>query len=458
MTREKMALLFLLAVPIAAAIYFALLMPVSYDEACTFLQFTQNGFAVSASHYPAPNNHVLHSLITVVTQDLPFIDSNLIKLRISVLVVFVLTLLAVYRLAATHFDKRLALVTMAVGSVLFLSLYYSYLSRGYGLVNLFFILALTEAFDIIKKEDNGSHWIWFSVISILGFYTMPSFLYPFVTLNALILYFRRSNLWRQFIACSCVIVVVFLLYLPIIANEGIGAIVNNPYVKPIGFVLTVKSLPAFYALALAEMTGIHWIFVMSAVAVSLRLIYRSKDRMMWVFSLVMILAPLVLLCIHRVIPFARVFCYYNFVLVLIIAWPYRAYFYKIGLWHFVAVLVVAQIALVINFSRKIYDYENKDLAANITASEIIPKISGEHEYLFNFALLQANLEFDLIQRNEKYHIESVNIPQMSADTIGKYDYIIINKNYDRSTIAPIFTTTYYNIYQKKQDRRKDSPD
>jgi hypothetical protein len=452
MSREKWAFLFLLVLPIAASVYYAVQMPVSYDEAWTFINFTQKGFIASAGHYPAPNNHVLHSLITNITRDLPFF-SNLVKLRISALVVYVLTLWAVYRLVAAHFDKRLALVTMAVGSLLFLNLYYSYMSRGYGIVNLFFILALTETFNIIKKENNRRNWFWFALFSTLGFYTMPSFLYPFVTLNVMILYFRRKNLWPQIIANASTLLIVFALYLPIILNDGIGAITNNTYVKPIGFVATVKQLPYFYVFALVEITGIHWIFIVAAVAVSVGLILKSKDRIVIVFAAIMISAPLVLLGIHRVIPFARVFCYYNVVIVLIVALPYRAFFYRMRFSCLLCGLLLMQIVLIWNFNRKIYAYENKDLAANITASQIIPKIIGENQYLFDFALLKTNLEFELISKREKYHIESVHIPQMSADTIHGYDYIIINKDFDRSTIVPVFKTPYYNIYQKNQDRR-----
>ncbi|MFT3796806.1 hypothetical protein [Flavobacterium sp.] len=123
-----------------------------------------------------------------------------------------------------HFDYKLALVVVAISSVLFLNLYYSYMSRGYSLVTLFFILALQASFDTIKLENNRKHWVFFGIASVLGFYAMPSFLYPFVTLNVLILYFRRANLWPQLATGFSVVLVVSLLYLPIVANDGIGAV------------------------------------------------------------------------------------------------------------------------------------------------------------------------------------------------------------------------------------------
>jgi len=455
MNREKAILLILLLIPITASVYYACNMPVSYDEAWTFLNFTQKGFAASATHYPAPNNHVLHSLLTNVTYHFPhFLSfSNLFKLRLPVLIVYLFSLLAGYRFVARHFDKKLALATVAITSVFFLNLYYSYMSRGYALVNLFFILALTESFDIVKLENNTKHWIRFALFSILGFYAMPSFLYPFVTLNIFILYFLYKNVWKQLAANAFVILGVVLLYLPILINDGLSAITDNRYVKPTDWLQTLKTLPYFYPFTLAEISGIHWILLFILAIVSGWILIRSKDKITIVFALVVLSAPLLLMGLQRIVPFARVFCYLGFVFVLLLALPYRQWLYRIKSLYFILGLVFIQGLLVFNFNRKIYAYENKDLAANITAAEIIPKIIGENQYLFNFALLQSNLEFELIDKRHKYHIESVNIPQMSADTISGNDYIIINKDFDRSKMTPMFQTPYYNIYKKNKHRR-----
>ncbi|MFT3796805.1 hypothetical protein [Flavobacterium sp.] len=99
---EKKYLALLLAIPLAASVYYALQMPVSYDEAWTFLNFTRKGFVASASHYPAPNNHVLHSLVTNLTYHLPGL-SNLFKMRISVLCVNLVSMVLLYRFVRQTF-------------------------------------------------------------------------------------------------------------------------------------------------------------------------------------------------------------------------------------------------------------------------------------------------------------------------------------------------------------------
>lgn len=449
---EKKYLALLLAIPFTASVYYALQMPVSYDEAWTFLNFTRKGFAESATHYPAPNNHILHSLITNATYYLPRL-SNLMKLRISVLCINLASLLLLFRFVKRHFDFKLAMVVVAISSVLFLNLYYSYMSRGYSLVALFFILALQASFDIVKLENNRKHWIIFGIVSVLGFYAMPSFLYPFVTLNVFILYFRRKIIWPQIITGFLVVLAVSLLYLPIILKEGIAAITSNPYVKPIGLLHTIKSLPGYYLQTMAEITGIHWIFVVVVLGFSVFQVVRSKDQLSIVFCLVMIAAPIVLLTVHRVLPFARVFNYYGLVLVVLAALPYRKWFEKIDFKILITILIGVQVFFAFNFNRKIYAYENKDLAINITAHEIIPRIEGNHTYLFNFSLLAANLEFELISKGyKKYHVKTGHYPGMNADTVLGYDFIIINTDFDQTqNTQPFLTTPYYNIYKKNQE-------
>lgn len=203
---NNIGLLFIL--PILAAVFYMLTLPVSFDEAATFLLFTNKGFAETVSHYPAPNNHVLHSIITNITKYIPCL-SALVKLRISALLVHFTTLIVLYKFVSTHFGKKTALLVLALSSMLFLNIYYSYMSRGYSMLNLFFVYSLFLSFNLIKGENTTKNWALFSLFSILGFYTIPSYLYPFLTLNALIFVLEPKYIWKQIIAGFVVLVIVF---------------------------------------------------------------------------------------------------------------------------------------------------------------------------------------------------------------------------------------------------------
>lgn len=65
---------YILILPFLAAVWYAIQLPISYDEALTYLHFTSRGPVASLAYYPEPNNHILHSLITNITTLLPFLD------------------------------------------------------------------------------------------------------------------------------------------------------------------------------------------------------------------------------------------------------------------------------------------------------------------------------------------------------------------------------------------------
>ncbi|HMI06569.1 MAG TPA: glycosyltransferase family 39 protein [Flavobacterium sp.] len=448
---NKFALAAILVLPVFASVYYALAMPVSFDEAWTFLNFTQKGFAESVTHYPAPNNHVLHSLVTNVTYYIPFL-SDLMKLRLPSIFISLASLLLLYRFVSKHFDIKTALVVVGVSSVFFLNIYYSYMSRGYSLVSLCFIAALYSAFNIVKADNEKRNWMYFSAFSIIGFFTMPSFLYPFITLNFFILVSRHKNLRLQVISTAITGICVLLLYLPIICHDGIMAIIHNRYVTPIGFAATATGLFPYFGNAITEITGIHWAIIVLLLIVGVGFLYKSKEKLLLSFALIMILSPVILLLVHRLLPFSRVFNYYSVVFILLIVLPYRSLLQKTGLKAIIVLILLLQGLFVFNFNSKIEAYEDKDLAINITASKVIPKIIGDYRYLFNFVLLESNLEFELVSKGYKnYSIKSVGIPNMSTDTISGYDFIIINTEFDQTKNSKVFyATPYYNIYKKSQ--------
>jgi hypothetical protein len=444
----KIGIILLFVLPIFTTLFYAITLPVSCDEAFTFLNFTHKGYTASMTNYPDPNNHVLHSLLTNVTNHIPGL-STLLKLRISSLLISFFTSLVLYKFISTHFNKKMAIMVVAISSMLFLNIYYGYMSRGYALVNFFFVGSLFCAFNIIKNSNGTKNWILFSILSIFGFFTIPSYLYPFLTLNCFILLFQPKNIWKQMAINSCVLLLVFLLYLPIITHNGIGAITNNIFVKPIGFILTIKSLPKFYLITLEEITGIHWVFMVAVIAVACYLIIKEKNRKPLYFAIVFILAPIVLLSIHRVIPFARVFNYYSFIIIILLCIPFEKKLKRLSLPLLLAILLVIQIGFILNFDRKIYAYEDKDYAINITSDKLIPKIIGNKKYLFNNVLLATNLEFQLIDKGYKqYTIKEVHYPEMNADSIHDFDYIMIDKETDRTkTKKAIYKNQYYSIYK-----------
>lgn len=444
---KAISIFFIFFSPIIAIVFYGLSMPVSFDEACTFLLFTSKGAIVSMITYPAPNNHVLFSVFTNISYHFNHF-TPLFALRLPSIFCNLTTIFIVFWLSKNRFGFNFAFILTAISSMLFMNIYYGYMARGYGFYNLMFIIAFFTSLNIIENRNKRKNWLWFSIASILGLCTIPSFLYPFLMLNVLILWYHFKNIRAQFLAGIIVVFFVGLFYLPIIYNEGVNSIINNRYVSPEPFVIVSKALPRFAIAVISEISGIHWVSVLIILVISTFFIFKNKNKLQIRLVIVFSIMPFLLLAIHSVIPFVRVFNFYGFLMILFIILPFKKSINDFNLGTLLIALGSCQILLFLNFNNKIDQYENKDLAANITASQLIPKIIGNKKYFCNKVLLSSNLRFELISKGfNNAIITEKTLLKIDANTIQDFDYAILSVESDiTKKIKPNFKTPYYNIY------------
>lgn len=445
-TISKTEIKYILILPIMASVYFAITLPVSFDEALTYLVFTSRGPLVSLSYYPFPNNHVLHSLITNFTRYIPL--TELFDLRISSILINVLTWTIAYKFIAVNYNKKTALIISGISAVLFLNIYYSYMSRGYSLLNLFFMISLYCAFKISNHQAGKKYWVWFTVSSILGFFTMPSFLYPYVTMNLYILLKRRDNIKKQVLMGLFTVAAVIFLYTPIIIVNGLKALTGNEYVKPISRSEVIENLRPFFLQSLREISGFHWVYILPALLISFLFcfIYQKKEDLLhYIFFILVVPA---LLIVHSVIPFPRTFVYYGFLWVFLTVNPFRELIDKIKTAWLLPALLLVQFLLVLNFNKSIVAYEERDPQINFTSARIVNEIKGNKKYLCSGALIGTNLWFEL--KTNDFNGSSVDFMEtaISADTVSQYDYIMIARYYDKTTAKkPVYSNFYYSVYR-----------
>ena len=435
---------YVLLLPFLLSCFFAFWIPVSYDEAWTYLNFTSKGIFSSITYYPAPNNHILHSVITNITSFIPFVDT-LLCMRISTILFNTLCWCIAYCFTTKYFNKTTALVVIGVSSMLFMSILYSYMSRGYALVSLFFITALYSAFNIIMKEEKERNWIAFGISAILGFYSMPSFLYPLLTLNALIFLADNKHLKKIITVNFYILITTGILYLPVMIISGTDALINNRYVTSIPREQVLKKLPAFFSDTLTEITGIPWIIILLLLAVAFITILVKKDKRQLLLFGIFLLSPFALLIAHSVIPFGRTFIYYHFLLCLLILIPWKEKIRKVKESYLITIILLIQGALVYNFYTKIKAYDNY----SFTTQQVVRQIKGNKGYVCNDGLFDAFLLFELDSgKFKKSWMNYYNNVEMSADTIYNMDYIIINTTVDKTSHKlPKIQTKYYNVYE-----------
>lgn len=434
-------------IPLLASVFYAIILPVSYDEAWTFINFTHKGFVTSVTHYPAPNNHITHSIITNITKHIP-VWTDLMKLRISSIIANFISMIVLFRLVSKHFNPKMALAVVAISSMLFMNVYYSYMSRGYAFYNLFFISALFAAFNIVKGIKIRKNWIVFSVFCVLGFYTVPTFIYAFIILNVFLLFSLKKITLSQFLSGCSVTLITWLLYLPIILHDGLYALTRISHERAMTFYKAAKSMPGFYLDVFRQISGFHWIALVLLLGFSCYRIL-SRDKKDLHFAGVMLCVPAIILPIHHLVPHVRVFNYYSAIFILIILLPYKHYIGQMSKKILLPVLIAIQLALLVHFNTEVYKFEEKDLAINITADKIIPKIIGDKKYFFDGVILCTNLEYHLITQGYKHYKITDRQPfPLDADTLSGYDYVFIRKDMDRTLKRHVFQkTSYYNIYK-----------
>ncbi len=433
--------------PILTIVYYSINLPMSYDEAFTYLNFSSKNLIISLTYYPAPNNHILHSLLTNITNfifpNFPLFSSRLPTIIVSLMIY----LIGMYSIKK-HFNQNVSIASVGIFSVLLMNLYYGYMSRGYALILLFFIASFHFALNIIKNQNNVRDWVWLTIFSVLGFFTMPSYLYAFATLNAILLFltFKKSVFINQVKYSVITFIATTILYLPTVIVSGLNSLTNNQFVAPKSREVVFSKLPEFLFQTLEHLSGVNPIFLLSIIIISLLLLFRNKD---WfhtkIFTLFLIMPPFLLLT-HSVIPFSRTFNYYGFIIVLLFCISIHSFLEKIKINTLIIVVIFLQILFIFNFNNKIYNIEKY----SIVSKEINSKIISENKsYLVNSALFDIYLIYSLKTKNIKnYAVHEIGLRNVSADTISKYNYIIIDKNLDETKKKKqIYSNEYFNVYE-----------
>ena len=311
-TWERLVVGAILLITAGIRIGMALTEPVQVDEAMTWLLFTSRGPLVAWSYYAAPNNHILHSLFTTITAWLPV--GPTVAMRIPPILAAVLAQVFLYPILRRRAGAPGALIGLVLVSFSFPFLYYGYLSRGYMLVLLAFIVAYGATLRVIRNGGTNALVI-LSVACVVGLFTMPSFLYPTALLFGLALILchgadPRATRWGLLRSGLVVGLTTAVLYAPAVLMSGVAAFTSNQWVKPTGRADVVARWWPHFRDTFDWMTGIPiGIYVVFSVALLLPIALRGPDRGVVRFNVLLLAGSLVIPLVHSVIPFERTWIY-----------------------------------------------------------------------------------------------------------------------------------------------------
>ena len=284
-------------------ISYAVVFPLSYDEAFTFNHYTSKSLMNVLATYQQPNNHVFHSLLTWISWKLLHWMPGPDIVRLPTLIASILS----FQLISHHFLKRstvysllLLVITIAISNYFQLS----FQARGYS-IQCFLALI---SFILIRQDAIAFNvrYFGFMLLCFIALFTVPTYLFTAVALGTFWLTkdvqpFYKNSL--QVVLITLVFsIITFLAYTPIMLHEGVDALFSNQFVVPkskVGILdvllhANTISLFAFLPYPLAFLIPLAFIF------------YAVKTKQ---FPLLMlIVAPLILMYILNQSPkFLRIF-------------------------------------------------------------------------------------------------------------------------------------------------------
>ena len=207
-----------------------------FDETAN-IAVAMQPFGVAASKYDAVNNHVLHTLLVWVAHE--FGDLNRVVLRMPAFLSFCLLLPLLWRFARREYGSMAAsFATVFVGASWFF-VYFATNARGYTLLLLLFVVALSCGQVLVRSPDRRALWAIWTVAIAAGIYTIPLMVFPAALTAFWMLLVRRARTGgrglrpfalRTAAWAAVALVLALLLYLPIIVGDGVqNAIVSDMY-------------------------------------------------------------------------------------------------------------------------------------------------------------------------------------------------------------------------------------
>ncbi|GAA4452242.1 glycosyltransferase family 39 protein [Rurimicrobium arvi] len=288
-------------------------LPSHYDEVFTYRFFSGKGLLASLAFYPLPNNHILFNLFSAVPLLLP------VNVLIAIRIVSVLAALAgiyyFFRLSCSLFPASVALVCSVLLAFSLPVLLYATQARGYALMLLFAVLCIYAVLRIAAGEDRGKYFFVYTFSSVLGLFTIPSFLYCLVVTSTVLLVVlcrhpSREHI-RQFVVSHLLVpATTLLLYLPVILRNGKESLYKNNGITPRDITYLKNNLNAHLHEIWDFFTGADpksFVLVWCILGVVLLTLFTAGVRQRWAAFLVLLflLSPVPVVFVHRVIPFTR---------------------------------------------------------------------------------------------------------------------------------------------------------
>jgi len=293
---------------------------IAYDEAYTFIHFASRAFKHILADYSAPNNHIFHTILVGIAYRL--FGGQPWALRLPAFLAGVLMIPAMYITARRFFSSSQSLAAAGLIAVTPSFINYSVNARGYTLIFLFALL-LTNFAGILVANPSKAARIAFGLTTVLGFYTIPIFLYPMagISLWVVITYLVTNEPWQikfrklEIFVGVCILsgLLIIILYSPVIIfGSGLASLTSNEIVKPLTWSTFLENLDPRMIKAWNK-----WMIGVGSAAENLfsggfvisLLLYRKVSNQKLPMQVFLVLGAAILVLLQRVTPLPRIWLY-----------------------------------------------------------------------------------------------------------------------------------------------------
>ncbi|MDA9927804.1 hypothetical protein N9D92_02535 [Gammaproteobacteria bacterium] len=316
----------LIVLPAAVLLTLASTFTVTYDEALSYSMFISRGPLISIAYYPVPNNHIFFSLLSSLLTSLISLDPILIMRLLSIFS-FIISFFFIYKFLTLIVSKEASTLISAVYIVMPFSIYYGFLGRGYSLLLLIFFTCTYIIFLQIAENKQTLKIGVFSILSAIGIFTIPTYIYAFLVNIVFILLFSRSSSFQP-IAKSMILTfgISTVFYSPAIIFSGLDAIVGNEYVESKNRVHLFYKLPSFIFetfVIIFNSKPFAQFFLFSILIIAIKYFSKYRAKMDKII-LTLFFVPILLIVLQGVQPPPRVFFFWYSLAIL----PFYIFLYN----------------------------------------------------------------------------------------------------------------------------------
>lgn len=275
----------LLVIGIGIRLYYLFDTIADGDELFSYVAYSSKPLSYSLSSYTA-NNHPLNTLLTHLTTRL--LGNSLPVIRLWSFICGVLVMFLIYLVIRKLYNKEAAVLALAITASYYHMVIYSVTSRGYSLQACILLLLTLVA---IRIKNTGKGWLWFILLTTLGFFSLVTFL---LFITGVVLWLLVSALYgdtfdnkKPFIMKLVFYTAVSafctaLVYLPYIYKSGLNGVLGLQYTKAMpvkGFIGFIPAnLKNIYYFSSYDLNYIYPIFIAGAVIAIIFNKKMSKER------------------------------------------------------------------------------------------------------------------------------------------------------------------------------------